>query len=44
MKVPVPAADGVNTPDEETPGPDHVPPAVAAVKVTAPSVIQKSAG
>ena len=41
MCVPTPAADGVNTPVEETPGPDRVPPEFTAVSCVAGALEQK---
>jgi hypothetical protein len=39
--VPAPAVAGLNEPAALVPGPLHVPPGVAAVKLTADAVMQK---
>ena len=42
--VPTPAIAGLKTPDEETPGPLHVPPAVAVTRVNDGSFAQNVVG
>ncbi|MFN5784482.1 MAG: hypothetical protein ACK457_00855 [Flavobacteriia bacterium] len=44
MCDPTPAEAGLKIPDEFTPFPDHVPPAVATVSVTGESLIQNVCG